>query len=172
MSLASLPHFPGAAFTAENSFSFPSLIFLIRQKEKPKHLSSQSFSQFRSSQFCCFYFSACLYGLWSEARLNSEGSCWRSQLEHQRGYRQKEEQKELEKRLCNPPAGTTWLEVVGVAYVIKTLAKMTFSPLTCSMHLSKPELEGLIRKGKAWHLFQSVMNFISTHNPGTGLGGH
>lgn len=62
--------------------------------------------------------------------------------------------------------------MVGVAYLIKTLAKMTFSPLTYSMHLSKPELEELIRKGKAGHLFQSVMNLISTHNPGTGLGRH
>lgn len=171
MSLASLLHFPWGCFHSwETAFRF-NFDFSYKTKQNqntfPPRVLVNSDRVSSTSRF-----SACWYGLWSEARLNSEGSCWRSQLEHQRGYRKKEEQKELERRGCVIHLQeTAWLEVVGVAYLIKTLAKWPFLHLPIVCIFPNSELEELIRKGKAWHLFQSVDELDQHTQPGTGLEG-
>lgn len=49
---------------------------------------------------------------------------------------------------CNPPSGDNLILDGGCGIFDYNPFGMTFSPLISTMHLSEPQLEGLIRKDK------------------------
>lgn len=96
--LGSLLNFPGAAFTTENSFPFPSCIFLERQKPQPKpflpEFQSKGSQRRVESVLLLFWLSidtVCGQMLDHRADLTATERLWEEEIER------------TETGLCNPP---------------------------------------------------------------------